>query len=213
MPLYSMNCTTGAITQIGGYLHDIAEIAYKETGPVLYGFSRQAGGQLYTINTSNGTPTLVDGGGGLGNIQNIMYAPDTDTLYGYSPLDGGSFYSINQSTGVPTLLVNRGSVGFGGYKLGAYDSAGGVLLYNGKSVAFVIATDGTVAATVEDGVDTDVLAISYNHTSSAIYTLRQGIVYRDNADSSRDTITQSGLKNIRTFCFTTDALNTAYLLG
>ena len=186
MPLYSMNCTTGAITQIGGYLHDIAEIAYKETGPVLYGFSRQAGGQLYTINTSNGTPTLVD---------------------------GGSFYSINQSTGVPTLLVNRGSVGFGGYKLGAYDSAGDVLLYNGKSVAFVIATDGTVAATVEDGVDTDVLAISYNHTSSAIYTLRQGIVYRDNADSSRDTITQSGLKNIRTFCFTTDALNTAYLLG
>lgn len=211
MPLYSMTVADGAITSVGGNLKEIVSLAYKPTGPVLWGLSKNNGGALYTINVATGAATRVGSGGGLGNMQNIFYAADDDILYGYSPLDGGSIYTINQSTGAPTLLVNRGINGLGGFSLCAYVDGGVAIFYNGNvAVVDIIATGELL---VSEASASDLLAIEFDSVLDATYVLYPKHLQRDNSDDSSDIIATAGLGTMRAMTFTTNADGILYFVG
>lgn len=211
MPLYSMTVVDGAITNLGGGLKEIVSLAYKSTGPVLWGLSRNGGGAIYTINIATGAATRVGAGGGISDIQNIFYAYDTDLLYGYSPLNGGTIYTINQSTGAPTVIFNRGVDGLGGCRLAAYIDAGVGIFYNGIAAVVDLLATGELIQVAESA--SDLVDYDYDVTSGAFYSLYPKILLRANADESTDVIATAGLGTMRAMTFTTNADGVLYFVG
>lgn len=208
MPLYSMAIADGSITNLGGSLKDICDITFKQSGSVLYGLSTHAGGQLFTIDTSNGATTKI-GGGTLGNITDLFFDNDDGILYGYSPLDGGSIYSIDQSTAAPTLVVNRGVSGLSDFTCCESLGSGVGLFY--RQIAAVVDVLATGEVVVTATIDTDVRSIARDNVNNRSYVLRPRRLFRFNEDDSQTTIATEGLGTMRAMAY--DGSANLFLVG
>jgi hypothetical protein len=94
--LGTVDVTTGAQTVIGSMGRTMTDIAFDPTGN-LYGITTS---ELYKINTSDGTSTLVGSLGtpGSGSFNSLVF-DDSGVLYAAA---GGGLYRVNPTTGAIT---------------------------------------------------------------------------------------------------------------
>jgi hypothetical protein len=100
--IWTIDHNNGTMTQVGNYgLSDaINGLAYDDTTGTLYGCN---GTNLYIINQSTGSATLV---GAMGNGGGVMVGIACDSygnMYG-EDLGDDNFYSIDTSTGAATII-------------------------------------------------------------------------------------------------------------
>src|SRR5664279_827558 len=94
--LYTMNLSTGAVTQLGMHgVDDLFALAYDPVTNKLYGDATS--GNFYSINTSNGAATLI--GNNAVYPGGMTYNSTTGQLILTMAGGSGSFYSINPATG------------------------------------------------------------------------------------------------------------------
>jgi len=99
--LITINTTTGVGTSVGdtGFTFATQDINFRSDGTL---WAYAGGGNIYTLNLTNGMPTLVGFIGGSGNppgTGNALAFNSSDTLYRIS---GADIYTISQSDGVAT---------------------------------------------------------------------------------------------------------------
>lgn len=113
--LLRINTSTGAGSVVGsGFGSGYTDEGLAFGGGVLYMSSNvtaSSGGNLYTVNTSTGTPTLVGSFGGGLRVRSLGYFGST--LYGWSNVD--TLLRINTATGAATSI---GPFGFGSPTIG-----------------------------------------------------------------------------------------------
>jgi len=99
--LITINTMTGVGTSVGdtGFTFATQDINFRSDGTL---WAYAGGGNIYTLNLTNGTPTLVGFIGGSGNPPgngNALGFNGSDTLYRISNAD---IYTISQTDGVAT---------------------------------------------------------------------------------------------------------------
>jgi len=105
------------MNNVGATATEMDAITFDSHG-VLYGATGGAGG-LYTIDPTNGTPTLIHAFVGASNasltygVNGLAFQPSTGTLYGTtspdSPSSGNSLVTINPTTGQVTVIGPSGT--------------------------------------------------------------------------------------------------------
>ncbi len=101
--LYRINASTLEVTEVGSYGNKyICALAYDEENDILYG-SDYVG--LYTINTTNGTPTYIGAMGAYGAAWALDYDASLDKLVAMTKTSFGTrIYFIDPNTGAATHL-------------------------------------------------------------------------------------------------------------
>jgi hypothetical protein len=101
--LYSVNQTTGAFSLIGNTSPVIRGLEFDSSGQ-LYGFEQQ--GDLYEIDKSNGSITLVGGSGPTALVaEDSAFTPAGELFF--TDFDGDVFH-IDVTTGLRTVVGNSG---------------------------------------------------------------------------------------------------------
>jgi outer membrane protein assembly factor BamB len=100
--LFSINTTTGALTDIGTITtnsHDLSAAAFDSSGN-LWVFD-QAGSQLYRVSTATGAilATVNVNISGTGNVAGMSFNPANGTLYVGTGLGTNGLYTLNTTTG------------------------------------------------------------------------------------------------------------------
>ncbi len=138
--LYTVNTTTGALTDVG-----TGDITYYDFGSTLTGLYALAdqGGTLYLYSVStNGTATAL-GSTGLSasaGAAAIGLSDNSNTLY---LSDGSLLYTVNTNTGVVKTVGNVGPIGIGA-----------MVLENGKLYAGVDEVGGNADSTMVETINT-----------------------------------------------------------
>jgi len=125
-------------------------------------------GQLYTMDPSNGTMTLV--GTGSTGINAMAYDPTTQTMYGCNYGASSGLYTINLSNGAQTYV---GDVGLGALIIGmACDASGN--LFGADLVA-----DQLISIDKASGAGTVIgsLGVSLNYAQDMEYDNENDILY------------------------------------
>jgi len=111
--LVSIDCSTGAATEIGPFNQDVVGgamtgLAYDPVNERLYGIGNQGG--FYRVNVSTGRGVFI-GNTGLGNPNGLAYDSVHEVLYAsncWYPGPANDLYRVDVTTGAATLV---GSVG------------------------------------------------------------------------------------------------------
>jgi hypothetical protein len=141
--LYTVNTSTGALTQQGSTDNSVEYAAFGSTLTGLYALQgSQSVFNLYSINPTTAQATLV-GSTGIAQSGDFTLSTNSNTLYF---TEGSNLYTINTTTGVATLVGATGAAGAG---FGALITESGTL-YGGQyqdPTAVDTLNTGTGAAT------------------------------------------------------------------
>ena len=103
--LRSFDPVTQTLTSIANTGLNLSSLAIDPATGIAYAATGQGNTELYTIDLSTGTPTLInDTGIVIGSLEfheGVLYA-------GGAQINAGEIYTIDIATGVPTLLGNTG---------------------------------------------------------------------------------------------------------
>lgn len=182
---YAINATTGALSALGDIptSSGSAGIAIHPTGKFLYAAVDADGIDVFTIDTSNGSLTLVRNVPPLlnGRPQAVAVSSSGRFLYAADGVSGVEFYTINQTTG--DLTVGRSTAFAAGTGPVAIttDSAGKfVYVANQDSnnvSGYAILSDGSLAALSGSpyavggsGSDPSPIAIKMDTSEKFVYT-------------------------------------------
>ncbi len=136
--LYSVNTTTGALTDVG-----TGDITYYDFGSTLTGLYALAdqGGTLYLYSVSTtGIATAMGSTGLSASGAPVGLSDNSNTLY---LSDGTSLYTVNTSTGVVNAVGSLGPVGIGAMVLENGTLYGGVNELGGNYSSTMVATINT----------------------------------------------------------------------
>lgn len=110
--LRSLNPATGIVSTIGEVGPATRGLAYNNLTNTLYGITTT--GELYTINTTTGTPTLIGDADNLSTAsRGLGFDEETGTLFMTADPDGNgalltNLYTLDLTTGAATLVGSTG---------------------------------------------------------------------------------------------------------
>ncbi len=125
--LISIDTNTLVFTDIGStgiFSGDFGGLAYKAATDTLYWIPGRENDNLYTLNRSTGTATLV-GSHGIPDLFGLEYVAATDTLYATQSPGASGFFTLDQSNGTATTITSAMSNPIGGL---AYDTTRDMLV-------------------------------------------------------------------------------------
>jgi hypothetical protein len=125
--LTSIDTNTLVFTDIGStgiFSGDFGGLAYKAATDTLYWIPGRDNNNLYTLNRSTGTATLV-GSHGIPDLFGLEYVAATDTLYATQFSGGSGLFTLDQSNGTATTITSAMSNGISGL---AYDTTRAMLV-------------------------------------------------------------------------------------